>query len=751
MNGAAEAILEEILRQVTLSNANLAALLRQGAGGGGGGGGGGPPILPPLNAFGAAIKVASIAVGAIAGVFGYLSNIIGGTAKNVLSFGQAMIAGTASLSQLFKVFDQLPIIGKVFSIFGSIVAYQETLLTSYRQLTQAGASFSGSLYDMRDMAFKAYMTLEEFGKVVSDNSSLFSTSIGGVDDGLKTFTASQAKLMDPNGEFGRKLLGLGVTATEAADMLGLYMRMQGNMTKVNTQSSTQIASTTAGLITELDAYAKITGVSRAALEDTMKSAALDENLKRFLSNLNPAQQAAAQAKLAEGLEAGGQGMRDLVAQSLLSQGQITAPLTQASRDLVIQTRGSAMQAAKILYDSSMNNAVGSKESILASIAFREELVKGGKEFSNQFGPNGPGMLGILNLAGAFKSTAELSALINKATNDRELTDEQRAAAIAVEQEKQYKGQVAQLASVEMQLKMFGANLGSGLIPILKKLQPVIDTVTDLLMSSLGGTIKKLTAEGGPIEKIGRMIEQYLVPIINRSFKWFNDTFNTLAETDADDFWPMVGEKLKEAFSNIAEVIGPPLRAMWDAVKPIIINAFKELFEAIKSVLLGPKVTDQNIKSYESQNDMNKSVMSASERISTSIAEFSEGALGLFSEDTAKRISASRIDSDTAAGIADGRLNSSAIGSAMPKRATGSLGMTGNLFENFGKETPVMLHGTEAVVTPPQMEQIMGSGLKDEIRALTNITAQLLQYAKATAENTKRNVDATKGLSGNLFA
>jgi hypothetical protein len=749
MNGAAEAILEEILRQVTLSNANLAALLRQGAGGGGGGGGGGPPILPPLNAFGAAIKVASIAVGAIAGVFGYLSNIIGGTAKNVLSFGQAMIAGTASLSQLFKVFDQLPIIGKVFSIFGSIVAYQETLLTSYRQLTQAGASFSGSLYDMRDMAFKAYMTLEEFGKVVSDNSIIFATAVGGVDAGIKTFVDTQAKLMDPNGEFGRKLLGLGVTATEAADMLGVYMRMQGNMTKVNTQSSTQIAITTAGLITELDAYAKITGTSRAALEDSMKAASLDESLKRFLSNLDSDQLAAANLKLTEAMNTGGQGMRDMLAQNLMSNGQIIAPLTKAGQEFLIQTRGRGIESVRIAADSARNDKVGTAASLTAAIQSRKITADAANAFADDLG--GAGRLGTLVSVGSIKSIAELDKTANQERNKTNQTAAEQAADLIKNQAKQYKGQAAQLAAAEMQIKVLGAQLGSGLIPILKKLQPVIDTVTDLLISSLGGTITKLTEEGGPIEKIGRMIEQYLVPIINRSFKWFNDTFNTLAETDAADFWPMVGEKLKEAFSNIAEVIGPPLRAMWDAVKPIIINAFKELFEAIKSVLLGPKVTDQNIKSYESQNDMNKSVMSASERISTSIAEFSEGALGLFSEDTAKRISASRIDSDTAAGIADGRLNSSAIGSAMPKRATGSLGMTGNLFENFGKETPVMLHGTEAVVTPPQMEQIMGSGLKDEIRALTNITAQLLQYAKATAENTKRNVDATKGLSGNLFA
>jgi hypothetical protein len=42
----------------------------------------------------------------------------------------------------------------------------------------------------------------------------------------------------------------------------------------------------------------------------------------------------------------------------------------------------------------------------------------------------------------------------------------------------------------------------------------------------------------------------------------------------------------------------------------------------------------------------------------------------------------------------------------PGRDTGSLGKTGRLFENFGKQTNMLLHGIESVQTPEQTAEIM---------------------------------------------
>ena len=93
-----------------------------------------------------------------------------------------------------------------------------------------------------------------------------------------------------------------------------------------------------------------------------------------------------------------------------------------------------------------------------------------------------------------------------------------------------------------------------------------------------------------------------------------------------------------------------------------------------------------------------------------------------------------------------------------KRAFGSFGSTGSLFEDFGAKKSVELHGMEAVVTPDQMSKLMqgsaatGIGaLAGDIQQLNAMTSQVLRTLMTIADNTKRGVDATKSLNGNLFA
>jgi hypothetical protein len=99
-----------------------------------------------------------------------------------------------------------------------------------------------------------------------------------------------------------------------------------------------------------------------------------------------------------------------------------------------------------------------------------------------------------------------------------------------------------------------------------------------------------------------------------------------------------------------------------------------------------------------------------------------------------------------------------FGSPKPARALGSFGATGSLFEDFGSKKTVELHGMEAVVTPDQMSKLMqgsaasGIGaLAGDIQQLNAMTSQVLRTLMTIADNTKRGVDATKSLNGNLFA
>jgi hypothetical protein len=80
-------------------------------------------------------------------------------------------------------------------------------------------------------------------------------------------------------------------------------------------------------------------------------------------------------------------------------------------------------------------------------------------------------------------------------------------------------------------------------------------------------------------------------------------------------------------------------------------------------------------------------------------------------------------------------------------------MTGNWWEK--SDATLNVQAGESVVTQAQMDQIVNTAsqnsLAQGIQQLNSLVAQQVRYAKEAAEYARRNVDATKGLNGNLFA
>jgi hypothetical protein len=65
--------------------------------------------------------------------------------------------------------------------------------------------------------------------------------------------------------------------------------------------------------------------------------------------------------------------------------------------------------------------------------------------------------------------------------------------------------------------------------------------------------------------------------------------------------------------------------------------------------------------------------------------------------------------------------------------TGTLGTLGTLFANFGKGTRATLHGKEAIVTPAQLQKVIGAGtqisIKDVVNRLNNNINLMISVAK----------------------
>lgn len=749
MTGAAEAILEDLLRQAQITNTHLANLLKAGASSSGGGAGGG------ITGLARSAGIAGIAVTAVAGVFNTLANVVGGianvigqTTSKMVDFGKAAAEGRAQLSDLFKVFDQLPLVGRLFDLFAQVVSYQESLLRSYQDLTKAGASFSGNLYEMRTMAYNAYMTLDEFGQVVRNNSSLFATSVGGVDAGLKIFAETQRRLVDPNSEMGRSLAGLGVTATEAANMLTTFMGMQGNMSRLNKMGSDAMAESTKGLIVQLDAYSKLTGESREIMERQLRDKAFDEQKKMFLEALNPEERAQAEAALSAAAQMGGKGLEDEVAVRLMSNNQIKVAGTEAANNLRITTRNASATAADILAGLK-DLKPGSEEAVAGFQMARNSIASGTKQFNDEVG--GAGRAGILSFFGAIKFATEQSKTYNQVMANiegRELTDEERRRQIFEAQQVQYKGNAAALQAAQLQIRMFGSQLGASFLGLISKLSPAIEKVSNYLTTAFGGTIEYLTRKGGPMDTFGDVLENILIPIMEQVVGWFSNTFNYLTQsTNAKDFWNRLGVVIESTWLSMKPYIITAIDSVIDFMKPLAERMLEVISDKLNEWvynlpggkrILGAEdpalVAARREKEKEERNLVSK-FEDLSRQLELARSQENTSEVNKIQAELAKLQAAPNWKAEM----------------AIPKRATGSLGVTGNLFENWGSGTQVELHGKEAVVTPEQMGGIINNSLASGLETLNIQVAELIKSNKEIADYARRNVDATRSLGGDLFA
>jgi hypothetical protein len=709
MSSISDAILEDILRQAALTNVNLVNLLK--AQGGTATASSGNTVAATNKAMsvaGGLVAAAFTAIGAVTGVlstaFSYLSNAVMETGKRIYAFAKEAALGTAAMSAFYRAFDQLPIIGKVFSMFGDYLDYTESLLKSYQDISKSGASFSGSLQEMRQTATAAWMNLEEFGRVIKENGSIFATSIGGTSAGLSKFVAAQSTMMKT---YGASILGLGVTAEEAGNMLGLYMKMQGNMTKLQGQSTDQIAASTFGLITQLDAYAKITGQSREQAEEELKKQTLEENLKRFMQGLDPDQMAAAQFSLTEAMRLGGQGLRDKTAQLIMSQGQITAPLTKASQDLSIQTQGASDVAAGILYNNAINNKLGTDAFTAATLQARNTMVTGSKGLQDSVGSI---QLAMMSLTGQITLSSEASRTMNEGYKDITAT----IADVTSAQKKQGSGTAAATALQQAQMKMAGMNFGAAILSLLERFGPTLTMIGDRILALFNNTFTKII-NSGVIEKFVSVFEKYLLPAIEKGINWLSDTFAYLADSETmADLWVRVGKKAVEGVTGLWATVKPAFIEMWKAIEPIIVEGLTNLFTAIITA------------------------------IPSAIASAAfNGVMGL-----------GALAAKPGNWIGEKLYPSTK--SAPPPQTTPIAREFGGRVQS-GKEYLVGERGREKFVAPSDGTIIPESSSNDrennllrEIRMLNRHVEQLIIHNRDTAIYTRRNADAISSLSGDLF-
>lgn len=262
-----------------------------------------------------AIKTGTTVSGSLFTTFSMVGQAAGYTASVL----QTAAAGLQNLAnQSGKPSDVFSTMGNVLpGIFGNaaklgaeILKISESWLSAYRQMSDTGVNFSGSLSEMRLAATNAYMPLEKFATVVNNNSRVLAQMGMTASDGARAFSHAAKVFIDS--PVGTSLTALGYKTEDLGEHMLNYIAMTGGRSQSEMRNTAALSKSTAEYLGHLDALAQITGVSRRQQEEEMKKTAMNAAFQRKMQTLSTEEQNKMMAVLAAASATGIEGATDAV-------------------------------------------------------------------------------------------------------------------------------------------------------------------------------------------------------------------------------------------------------------------------------------------------------------------------------------------------------------------------------------------------------------------------------------------------------
>jgi len=222
-----------------------------------------------------------------------------------------LIAGTAKSSDVMSAFSTLPFgIGLVASGLARVAKYQEENLESYQKLTNAGINFGGSLTTLRQSSADLMLTMDQFTKLMTDNSQELVLLGGSANEGAKAFKRIGSELI--NSEIGAKLMYLGYTSEQVNQGLLSYIAISGGRTRKELENSSELINSAAAYMEELDRLADITGKTRDQQQKDLKETMRKADIEMFRASLDKKNRDAFDAAMARGKALYGKAGEDIV-------------------------------------------------------------------------------------------------------------------------------------------------------------------------------------------------------------------------------------------------------------------------------------------------------------------------------------------------------------------------------------------------------------------------------------------------------
>ena len=697
--------------------------------------------------------------------------------------------------------------------FQMLYKFQQENFEGLRNTASAGVTFGGALTQVRLSAANAYLELDKFGSVVKDNADVFSSMGGDAQDGVNQFVKIQNKLLAPGSETANNLATLGYSFADAADLTASFMRQQGSMNKEGLKNTADVSKAVTSYAQELTLLSEISGKSREEIQKGLDKESMEAQWKNLMAGLSPeeaqkANQGLAQASLQ------GQGAIDYFKAKMMGfpplteQGQLYAATqragTQALDEYVKTTKDATISADQA--------AEKNRAALAKSIAEGAGDMNKMRTVLQASGLTGGALSKTLAEAqnlqtkfmkdGKMQSEAEIKASLDKMAKDTKRADSEAAQLKESEAKmKQFYASVLNAVSpllaglttvmnaligvitfVASPFVAIGKVVADFAASIIDNLMPAIDGAGDLFSTLL--TPFKLLFDGVMIsfkflsDAIGSIIGFALKPLIT-VMSTIKEGITKLWEKMSTMLDPII-TPIKALFSSGTGTFGKlfgyigdfagwlasaPFKVLFGAlgiVVDVLTFGFKILGDVVGFILAPFKLLFDVISDgidfvagiFEDLGDAISFVLSPFTMVGDALNALYDGVTGLLkklnplnwfsSDDNAKK--------------------------TPPKMASGGIvnNPTNLIAGEAGPEAIIPLKNLGDMLTAKDDSAVNTAGLQKsgssqgfgndvaeiltgKLDMLNSLTQQMLRHMQDTADNTKKNVDATRSLNGNLFA
>jgi uncharacterized protein YukE len=656
------------------------------------------------------------------------------------SLNIAFSSATPKLTQLTDALaDTLGPVGNTVRVFGNLL--QETV-TDFQQLSQSGADLGGSLLNVKRQAVEAGLSVENFKKVVVDNSAGLATLGGTVGQGAARFAKINGALEK---QFGPALSRLGISMEEAAENTSSYLILQQRLGRLNQMSTEQVVQGAMQYNLELDKLARATGVQRREIEKNNQVLQTEARFKAALAKMDANQAAAVSAEI-----------------SKLDKIDSSGRLSKALKDII----GSG---GKLLTDESKMLALAMKNAGVDITAIGREIFKGNADAVKEIAP----AFSKLAEYGSNLTDAQRGLIAITETQGRLIPDTMAILARGIqttgenfksaidEQNKAINDAGKNMADIDRVLVTAKNSLNTALMPVIEGL------------NQAGGNLLKLLQPGGSLlnslESYSRGVADYLANFMQvLSTQGPSEAFSKLWTDLTEYAKPHVVNMINGIEKVIKETLGPAIAAGIASLfaSPLVVGALVAGISTLIAFSLAKAAIASNVAKGAPLAGIPSNRVLKGVGVGTVIGVGAELAANTLGRET-RAGAAADVLGDTAGMAATGALVGSfipVIGTAVGAITGGLLGLGTSIFKNsdalFKKQQDqvaaidqkmVEATGTLNQVSGVGQTNILPAGQVNPAQTITNINAHVRLIERETAEmlsdsvtsNATRTIDVNK--------